>query len=204
MRDLVERHRPARWALAGLACLCVLSLVRAASADDASALRDLFFPFAAPPAAAPAAPPAAEPERPRRRRAAAKLSRPLVVTRLGSARRPVRQLARAPGVRGPANRPARLTGRAPVRVGAMPPPERGILFLPPPDKPPLVSILEDQTLRRGDAVVMADGLRVFSGREKGPHRPRDFVRLSVVASLDWRLRRTLDPYDHNPPDPWRG
>ena len=82
------------------------------------------------------------------------------------------------------------------------PPSRDGMFDPIPHKPAIISIFADQTLRRGDAVMMRDGLRVFGGRETGPHQPADFMRLTHAPSLEWHLRRTLSAFDNNPPDHW--
>ena len=43
-----------------------------------------------------------------------------------------------------------------------------------PTKPGKVAIYEDRTLRRGDVVMMSDGLRVFSGSKSWPHVAADF------------------------------
>ncbi|QLP97713.1 MAG: DUF2865 domain-containing protein [Rhodoblastus sp.] len=42
---------------------------------------------------------------------------------------------------------------------------------------PLMSLLDDLTLRRGDAIVTAKGVRVFRGATRWPLRHRDFVRV---------------------------
>ncbi len=47
-----------------------------------------------------------------------------------------------------------------------------------PVKPAKVAILEDPTLRRGDAVMTAEGLRIFVGSNASPHRRNDFVALA--------------------------
>ena len=68
-----------------------------------------------------------------------------------------------------------------------------------PSKPPVVPILEDATLQRGDAVMTARGMRIFVGSASGVHTAADFVSLdeakhlskdaaSVFAALD-RLPR---------------
>ena len=46
-----------------------------------------------------------------------------------------------------------------------------------PTKPGKVSIYQDHTLRPGDAVMMADGLRVFAGSKSWPYRATDFRSL---------------------------
>jgi hypothetical protein len=65
-----------------------------------------------------------------------------------------------------------------------------------------VPIVQDGTLRNGDAVMMADGIHVFHGVGVWPFQPRNFVRLSQAASLDWHLRQSLVDLDRNPPTRW--
>ena len=77
-----------------------------------------------------------------------------------------------------------------------------LLSLPVPTKPAIVSLLEDRTLRNGDAVMLADGIHVFRGDAAAQHRPRDFVRLQLAESLGWKLRQTLNDLDRNPPTRW--
>ena len=67
-----------------------------------------------------------------------------------------------------------------------------------PVKPEKVAIFEDRTLRRGDAVMTAKGMRIFVGSNAGPHTSEDFVDLAksgrevskttekVLADLDKR------------------
>lgn len=43
---------------------------------------------------------------------------------------------------------------------------------------PLMSMLRDTTLRRGDAVMTPDGLRVYHGSDVFPHKRSDFVALA--------------------------
>ena len=47
-----------------------------------------------------------------------------------------------------------------------------------PVKPAKVAILEDPTLRRGDAVMTANGLRIFVGSNTSLHTRDDFVALA--------------------------
>ena len=73
-----------------------------------------------------------------------------------------------------------------------------LAFAPVPVKPQTVSILDDPTLRRGDAVMTAKGMRIFVGSTTGPHTNEDFVDLAksgrevskatgkVLADLDRR------------------
>jgi hypothetical protein len=49
-----------------------------------------------------------------------------------------------------------------------------------PHKGP-VSIYTDRTLRRGDSVMTAQGLRVFRGSSRFPYHPSDFVSLADAS-----------------------
>jgi hypothetical protein len=51
-----------------------------------------------------------------------------------------------------------------------------------PQKGP-VSIYNDRTLRRGDSVMTAQGLRVFRGSSHFPYRPSDFVSLTEASKF---------------------
>ena len=73
-----------------------------------------------------------------------------------------------------------------------------LAFVPPPHATPAVSIFEDRTLRRGDAVMMQDGMRVFAGARAWPLTPRDFLALRVARGIDLHLRRTLVAIDNLP------
>ena len=67
-----------------------------------------------------------------------------------------------------------------------------------PVKPGKVAIFEDRTLRRGDAVMTAGGLKIFVGSNTWPYKSGDFVALAksgrevskmtekVLADLDRR------------------
>ena len=56
--------------------------------------------------------------------------------------------------------------------------------------------------RRHVARRRQHGIHIFRGDVAGQHRPRDFVRLQVAASLGWKLRQTLNNLDRNPPTRW--
>ena len=218
MRALLERSRSARVAVALVALGAVLLLVRAAEAGgDLGLRRDTLWPEPQPalqlvdvPAAAPIT---AHRHRRARRIWAASRSRPLRIT---LARNLARNFARSL-----ARNLARRSHRIRVAVGVLPRSSRfrsmvararpdgepqvlfpSLIVLPKPPRPALVSIYQDRTLRDGDAVMMADGIHVFHGLGEWPHQPRDFVRLTFVAALDWRLRETLDVLDRNPPTRW--
>ncbi|MBV8850546.1 MAG: hypothetical protein JOZ16_13290 [Methylobacteriaceae bacterium] len=51
-----------------------------------------------------------------------------------------------------------------------------------PQKGP-VTIYNDRTLRRGDSVMTAQGLRVFRGAGHFPYHPADFVALAQASSF---------------------
>lgn len=61
-----------------------------------------------------------------------------------------------------------------------------------------VSIYEDRTLRRGDAVMTAAGLRIFKGSSSWPYRPNDFVALSDAGPLDPQTQKVLAEIDRLP------
>ncbi len=75
-----------------------------------------------------------------------------------------------------------------------------LLSLPVPTKPAIVSIYEDRTLRNGDAVMLGDGIHIFRGDAAGQHRPRDFVRLPLAASLGWQVAPDLERSRSQPAD----
>ena len=72
------------------------------------------------------------------------------------------------------------------------------LFAADPHRPIVVSIYEDTTLRRGDAVMTATGLRVFAGSRKFPYRPEDFTTLKASRDIKMDFRRALMELDQNP------
>ena len=53
-----------------------------------------------------------------------------------------------------------------------------------PTKPEKVSIFEDRTLKRGDAVMTADGIRVFAGSATWPYTRADFIDLAAAKDLN--------------------
>ena len=67
-----------------------------------------------------------------------------------------------------------------------------------PAKAGRVSIFEDRTLRRGDAVMMRDGVRVFAGSASWPYRPTDFVRLDDARQLGRNTSEVLAQLDKAP------
>ena len=69
---------------------------------------------------------------------------------------------------------------------------------PRPDRPAVVSMFEDRTLRRGDAVMTLAGLRVFAGSRSWPFRPRDFTALDDSKILSFRLRGALAELTRSP------
>ena len=198
MRLSFQRSRALRGGLVALSCLAVLGLVQTAAADDLLGLRGLpFFPdafFGTPGPAPSAAPPeAAAPRRAARRIWASSRARPLRI-RLDRERRRGRPATRRYEARRAAGPSARQARAAPPRP----------LVLPKPDRPALVTIFQDRTLRDGDAVMMADGIRLFHGGATWPHQRADFVRLQFATNLGWSLRHTLADIDSAPPTRWSG
>ena len=177
MRMVIPHTATSRTAVAVLAAACVLSLLKAATARDDLGLHR----FWAEQAAVAAAPDqAAVPPLPLR---SAKAVRPLRIALMKRSDRHV----------------ARRRQHGPMLAQATPP---RLLNLPVPKKPAIVSLYEDRTLRNGDAVMLADGIHIFRGDIAGLHRPGDFVRLQLVASLGWKMRQTLSDLDRNPPTRW--
>ncbi|RYB07820.1 hypothetical protein [Lichenibacterium ramalinae] len=193
----LERPSAAPIAIVVACCLGIagtaLGLAHAAVAgDDLGLRRAEFWPEQVSVAAsspAPATRTAARRRGPRRIWAASR-SRPL---RVMLARRERRlRLARH-------RRAGRRTAMA-ERVAR--PASPTVLTLPRPDRPALVSIYQDRTLRDGDAVMLADGIHLFHGGARWPHRPDDFLRLQSVVRLGWSLRHTLSDIDSAPPSRW--
>lgn len=56
---------------------------------------------------------------------------------------------------------------------------------------PRIPLEADPTLRDGDVVVMADGLKVFKGQRDGLHNPEDFVPVSDGMSLSRIVREQI-------------
>ena len=67
-----------------------------------------------------------------------------------------------------------------------------------PTKPGKVSIYEDTTLRRGDAVMTVKGMRIFAGSRSWPYSEHDFVTVSDAGRLDKDLQKTLLALDSLP------
>ena len=62
---------------------------------------------------------------------------------------------------------------------------------PEPGNPGKVSIFQDRTLRRGDAVMTAKGIRIFAGSSSWPYRDADFVAISAAGHMDKSYQRVL-------------
>lgn len=67
-----------------------------------------------------------------------------------------------------------------------------------PGKSAKVSIFEDRTLRRGDAVMTADGIRIFAGSSSWPYAPQDFVSLNDAGRLSRDTSKVLAALDRAP------
>ncbi len=61
-----------------------------------------------------------------------------------------------------------------------------------------VSIFEDRTLRRGDAVMTAKGIRIFAGSRSWPYQETDFVALADARQLSKDLQKVLLDLDRMP------
>lgn len=67
-----------------------------------------------------------------------------------------------------------------------------------PIKPEKVSIFEDRTLRRGDAVMTARGVRVFAGSNAWPYSEGDFVSLDDAKQFNTDTSKVLAQLDRMP------
>lgn len=73
-----------------------------------------------------------------------------------------------------------------------------VVFAQSPTKPGKVSIYEDKTLRRGDAVMTADGVRIFSGSSSWPYTAGDFVALATAKDINRDTVKVLTEVDRLP------
>ncbi len=60
-----------------------------------------------------------------------------------------------------------------------------------PTKPEKVLMFEDRTLKRGDAVMTADGIRVFAGSASWPYTKADFIDLASAKDLNKDTTKVL-------------
>jgi hypothetical protein len=51
--------------------------------------------------------------------------------------------------------------------------------------------MDDESLKRGDAVVTQAGIRIFMGSSGGHHQPEDFRKISEIQKLSQRERRAV-------------
>ena len=56
---------------------------------------------------------------------------------------------------------------------------------------PVVGLMEDESLRNGDVVMTADGLRVFTGSAGSHHSEEDFAKISDTEGLSKTQRSAL-------------
>jgi hypothetical protein len=77
-------------------------------------------------------------------------------------------------------------------------PKPRIVYAEAPTKPAPVSIFEDRTLRRGDAVMTAKGVRIFAGSSSWPYSERDFVGLTDASQVSKDTSRILAQLDKLP------
>lgn len=108
--------------------------------------------------------------------------------------RPVR-MSRPYGGDWPIESRLRMARARPLTVH---PHEPRIVVAQGPTKPVKVSILEDRTLRAGDAVMTAKGIRIFAGSTSWPYTPGDFVRLDAAGHLGKDTSKVLAQLDRLP------
>ena len=77
-------------------------------------------------------------------------------------------------------------------------PKPRIAYVEPPTKPAPVSIFEDRTLRPGDAVMTAKGVRIFAGSSNWPYAESDFVGLAESGQVSRTTSKVLAQLDKLP------
>ena len=77
-------------------------------------------------------------------------------------------------------------------------PKPRIVYAEAPTKPAPVSIYEDRTLRRGDAVMTAKGVRIFAGSSSWPYSDGDFVALRDAGPVNKDMSKVLAQLDKLP------
>ena len=60
-----------------------------------------------------------------------------------------------------------------------------------PHAAPIVGLMDDESLRNGDVVMTADGIRVFTGSAGSQHSEEDFAKLSDVKGISKTQRSAL-------------
>jgi hypothetical protein len=58
-----------------------------------------------------------------------------------------------------------------------------------------IDLMDDQSLRPGDAVMTPTGIRIFIGSSGNHHEPDDFRKLSEIKGLPKRERKALAALD---------
>ncbi len=61
-----------------------------------------------------------------------------------------------------------------------------------------VSLLEDRTLKRGDVVMTANGIRVFAGSASFPYTKANFIELAAAKDLNKDTAKVLAEVDRLP------
>ena len=84
---------------------------------------------------------------------------------------------------GPVERRVRTERARPLTVRLRPSGRPTLVASQGPSKPPVVPILADATLKRGDAVVTAQGVRIFVGPASATHTPADFVSVDEAKHI---------------------
>ncbi len=92
----------------------------------------------------------------------------------------------------------RIARYHPLTVRLHKPAPRLVVTRDVPTKPVKVSIFQDKTLRRGDAVMTSQGIRVFAGSSSWPYVPQDFVSLDDAGRLSQDTSKVLAELDRAP------
>ncbi|MGH6835956.1 MAG: hypothetical protein ACREC9_10505 [Methylocella sp.] len=66
---------------------------------------------------------------------------------------------------------------------------------PPIGPVPPTDLMDDESLRRGDAVMTPTGIRIFIGSSGDHHEPEDFRKPSEIKGLPKRERKALAALD---------
>ena len=94
--------------------------------------------------------------------------------------------------------PSASRGRSRPLTVRLHPAKPRLVFVEKPSKPEPVSIFEDRTLKRGDAVMTASGVRVFAGSSSWPYAAKDFVALGDAKQLSRDTSKVLAQLDKLP------
>ncbi len=176
MRSLQERWTASRTLRAVVAGVAILGVVHTASARDDSGIHEFFNSMFGGGNASSAAEPAQPVPQPR-------------YEPIPYARPTERTVRRATASRG--DRPLTVKLNRPKIV-------RPAQIAQGRTTPVKVSIFEDKTLQRGDAVMTAKGIRIFAGSNSWPYQATDFVALSNARQMDKGMQKVLLDLDRMP------